>query len=134
MISESAAKVAIHFSSQAGSDWRLLYRSSSDRARATCSCAAMRSSILSILCCKASVACQQKQRSCEDDHVKGGSLLRSEMIAPGEGEVGRTQRLCIMARGAIVWQSSPSAYAVNSPPGGGSSCQNAEPRLEQTHL
>src|SRR5258708_15023023 len=29
-----------------------------------------------------------------------------------------------MARGAIGWQSSPSSCAVNSPPGGGSSCQN----------
>src|SRR5260221_2343716 len=29
-----------------------------------------------------------------------------------------------MARGAIGWQSSPSSCAVNSPPGGGSSCQH----------
>lgn len=28
------------------------------------------------------------------------------------------KRLCVMAPRAIVWQSYPSAYAVNSPPGG----------------
>ncbi len=39
-----------------------------------------------------------------------------------------------MAREAIVWQSYPSAYAVTSPAGGASSCQNTQPLLEQPHL
>src|SRR5215467_13769755 len=39
-----------------------------------------------------------------------------------------------MARGAIGWQVSPSACAVNSPPGGASSCQNTQALLQSNSM
>jgi hypothetical protein len=48
------------------------------------------------------------------------------------GEVWFIEKLCVMARGAIGWQSYPSAYAVDSPPGDGSTCHNTQSLLYQT--
>jgi hypothetical protein len=63
-------------------------------------------------------------------YTQSRSLLNSKIIASGpsehgkNGEGGRTERLCVLARGATLWQSYPSVCAVNSPPGGASSCQH----------
>lgn len=61
-------------------------------------------------------------RRAED--TPGRSLLRSQIIAPLAQLGGCTERMCILAPGATLWQTSPGASADNPPSEGGSSYQH----------